>query len=71
MNTPQHEAILMFLQGGGRLTPLKALEQFGCLSLSQRIGELIRAGHPIRSEMIRLSNGKRVAEYRLEEKEHA
>jgi hypothetical protein len=65
----QHAALLKYLRAGGSLTPLQALEQFGCLALSQRMGELRREGYPIVSEIIRLSNGKRVAQYRLMEVE--
>jgi hypothetical protein len=64
-HTTQHEAILAHLRDGHRLTPLAALELFGCLALSQRCGDLRRAGHPVVSEMVKLSNGKRVAEYRI------
>ena len=70
----QHAQLLRYLQEGGTLTPLQALEKFGCLALSQRMGELRREGHPIVSEIIRLSNGKRVAQYQLvrtEEVSHA
>jgi hypothetical protein len=59
----QKAAILQALQDGQRLTPLNALIRFHCLSLSQRIGELRRDGHPIDSHMITLDAGKRVAEY--------
>ena len=59
------DAMLLYLQSGGTLTPLKALEQFGCLSLSQRMGDLRRAGHPIEAHTVTLANGKRVAEYRM------
>ena len=60
----QSDAILDHLRAGNVLTPLSALEQFGCLSLSQRCGQLRRAGHPIVAETVRLANGKRVAQYR-------
>jgi hypothetical protein len=61
----QCEQILKALESGERLTPLIALESFGCLSLSQRVGELKRKGFPIASEKKKLANGKWVAEYRL------
>jgi Helix-turn-helix domain len=56
--------ILMALKQGQKLTPLVALQQFGCLSLSQRIGELKRKGWPIISEMVEVGV-KRVAQYRM------
>lgn len=61
----QSAQLLSYLRSGERLTPLKSLDLFGCLALSQRMGELSRAGHPIAVRMIRLPNGKRVAEYHL------
>jgi hypothetical protein len=60
------QEILRHLAKGARLTPLGALTQFNCLSLSQRIGELKREGWPIVSEMVATHTGKKVAEYRLE-----
>lgn len=62
MNTPIRIQILRHLAKGHRLTPLQALSKFGCLSLSQRIGELKREMWPIKSEMVNV-NGKRVASY--------
>lgn len=61
----QKEDILEYLKQGKRLTVLKAIKKFGCYALSQRIGELKGAGHPIRSKMIEVESGKRVAEYSL------
>lgn len=48
-----------------RLTPLLALERYQCFSLSQRMGNLRSMGWTIQSEMIRLPNGKSVAQYWL------
>ena len=62
MSQSQCELVLTHLKAGGSLTVAEALSRFGCYALSQRIGELKRAGHPIRSEMVKL-NGKRVARY--------
>ena len=61
----QHELIYEYLLKGLSLTPLEALNQFGCMALSQRIGDLKRDGVPIEREMIELPNGKRVAQYKL------
>lgn len=47
------------------VTPLIALQSVGCLSLSQRAGELERAGHHIERKWVRLDNGKRVMSYRI------
>jgi hypothetical protein len=55
--------LLMALKNGEKLTPLSALEKFRCFSLSQRMGELRRGGWPIRSEMVSVNSGKKVACY--------
>lgn len=57
--------ILRALQSGERLTPLDALNRFGCLRLGARIWDLKRQGFSIKSRMIKTSNGKRVSEYSL------
>ena len=57
--------LLEALLAGERLTPLSALEKHRCFSLSQRMGELRRAGWPIRSEMVSVNTGKKVAMYYL------
>lgn len=38
----QSDSILEYLKQGGSLTPADAYKMFGCLSLSQRFGELSR-----------------------------
>lgn len=57
--------LLVALQNGERLTPLTALEKYRCFSLSQRMGELRRAGWPIVAVMVTVSSGKRVAQYSM------
>jgi len=59
----QSDQILKYLRDGGSLTPLTALKKIGCMSLSQRIGNLIRSGHDIKSQWKKLPNGKKVKEY--------
>lgn len=59
----QNESICRYLARGKSLTPLSALRLFGCLRLGARIHELQRRGFRIRSELISLTNGKRVARY--------
>ena len=61
----QVKAILAYLQDGKTLTGLEALDRFGCSRLAARIGDIKDAGYSIRSEMVTLPGGKRVAEYRL------
>lgn len=55
--------LLMALKNGEKLTPLSALQHYRCFSLSQRMGELRRSGWPIRSQMVSVNSGKKVAQY--------
>ena len=60
----QNQKILAYLKKGKAITPLQALDKFGCFRLSGRILELKEQGHPIKSEMVKVNN-KRVAQYSL------
>lgn len=61
-----HKAlILQHLQSGKSITPLEALQLFNCLSLHQRVAELRQEGYRIRTTMITVPSGKRVASYSL------
>ena len=51
------------LRGYG-ITPLQALEKWGCMRLSARIKELRDAGFPIVTEVTK-QNGKKFARYRM------
>ena len=51
------------LRGYG-ITPLQALEKWGCMRLSARIKELRDAGFPIVTEVAK-QNGKTFARYRM------
>lgn len=67
MNTKsQCEDILRHLQSGRSLSPLEALERYGSFRLGARIHELKKRGHRIETIMAE-RNGKRYAEYRLEQ----
>jgi hypothetical protein len=55
--------ILRALQAGEKLTPLEALEKYRCLSLSQRVGELVRMGWPIVRDRVKTHSGKTVGCY--------
>lgn len=60
------QQILKYLQDGGTLTPQDALSRFSCMSLHQRINELRKAGHNIKTEMIEVKTSigtARVAKY--------
>lgn len=65
----QTKEILRYLQSGRALTPLEALERFGCFRLGARIYDLKKQGYDIRTDTIQ-KNGKQFASYSLE-KEHA
>jgi hypothetical protein len=63
----QSEKILAYLQTGKNLTPLDALNLFGCWSLSQRVTDLRQRGHRIITTMVfDPKTGKRYARYHLE-----
>ena len=62
----QNAQILSALKNGERLTPLDALNRFGCFRLGARVYDL-RKSHDIRTEIIN-KDGKRYAAYRLAEK---
>ena len=62
----QNAQILSALKNGERLTPLDALNRFGCLRFGARIYDL-RKSYDIKTEIIN-KDGKRYAAYRLVEK---
>jgi len=62
----QEKRILEALRAGDKLTPLDALDRFGCFRLGARIHDLRRKGWPIESEIVE-RGGKRVAVYWLPE----
>lgn len=47
------------------ITPLEALEQAQCMSLSQRCSEFSRDGHRVLKRWVTLPSGKRVKMYRI------
>ena len=60
----QRDSILQHLKRGDSITPIQALELYGCFALSQRIGELKRLGNDIETTIVR--NGrKQHASYRM------
>lgn len=61
----QNERILAHLSIYGSITPMEALEKFGCFRLASRIDELRGMGHFIKTNMVS-RNGKNCAEYVLE-----
>lgn len=61
----QAAQILHYLKDGHKITPLVALKRFGCLRLGARIWDLKRDGIKIKSELVEVGPGKRVARYSL------
>lgn len=62
----QLEEIQKHLKEGEVITPLMALERFGCMRLAARIRDLRSMGMQIET-MTKKSNGKTYAAYKLEE----
>lgn len=58
----QSEAILEHLKSGKSLTPIDALNLFGCFRLGARILDLKKEGHNIVTEIVH-ENGKHFARY--------
>ena len=63
----QEDEILNYLQQGYSITPIQALEKFGCFRLSGRIFSLKKQGYNISSELVKDNNGKRFSKYTLKE----
>lgn len=61
----QEVQILAHLFAIGPITPMDALERYGCFRLSARIKDLRVRGVPIETRKV-TRNGKTFAEYRLE-----
>lgn len=61
----QSNQILEYLREGNSITPLSALQLFGCFRLGARIFDLKRSGHKIKEEDVRM-DGKRFAKYFLD-----
>lgn len=63
-NPTQAAQILAHMQEGRAITPLDALNLYGCFRLGARIWELKRDGYEIVMELVE-RNDKRFASYRL------
>lgn len=64
----QNTQIITALINGKRITPLDALDWYGCFRLASRISELKKEGWNIEKETVLLSSGKRIARYYMDEK---
>tara|TARA_Y100001963_G_scaffold27424_1_gene37350 strand:+ start:1766 stop:2020 length:255 start_codon:yes stop_codon:yes gene_type:complete len=60
----QKDSILNYLEEGNEITPIEALDRFGCFRLADVIFKLKQEGYDIQTKMV--SNGsKKYASYRL------
>lgn len=61
----QRQEIKEHLESGRSITPIEALNLYGCFRLSGRIYELREQGMNISKVMAEASNGKKFAKYKL------
>lgn len=52
----QNDKILRYMQETGGITPMEAIEQFGCMRLAARISDLKAQGVPIKKETVKRRN---------------
>jgi hypothetical protein len=62
----QNQMILQHLMDGRALTPIDALNEYGCFRLAGRVYELKKEGWPISCERKAMKNGKVVGVYSLD-----
>ncbi len=60
-----NDKIRSYLESGKSITPIEALDMFGCLSLAQRIMNLRDQGMNIKTDMVTTATGKRIGKYSL------
>jgi hypothetical protein len=60
----QNACLAIWLKKGNTITPIEALQKFGCFRLGARIADLRKAGYEIDTKMVE-QNGKRFAQYKL------
>lgn len=60
----QNNLIKAWLINGRSITPLQALDMFGCFRLSARIDNLRKEGMYIKTDLI-VINDKRIAQYSI------
>ena len=51
--TGQNRAILNYLESGGSLSPIEALNKFQCFRLAARVSDLRMAGHDIQTKTVK------------------
>ena len=62
----QTNQILAALKAGQHITPIDALNRFGCLRLGARVYDLKQAGHKIQTTRVETPSGAFVASYSME-----
>ena len=62
--TGQNRAILNYLESGGSLSPIEALNRFQCFRLAARVRDLRKAGHDIQTKTVK-EDGKKYAVYSI------
>ena len=62
----QNMLILDWLKDGNTITPIQALNMFGCFRLGARIFNLRRLGHSITGKRVKVGDGVYVQEYKME-----
>jgi len=63
----QEKQILKYMQSGNSITPMDALNRFGCFRLGARIYDLKNSGYKIKTRLV-TRNGKQFAAYSMEGK---
>ena len=63
----QNKQIADYLNKGKKLTPIDALNKFGCFRLAARIADLRNDGMNIVTNTIKLENKKQVAQYSIKQ----
>jgi hypothetical protein len=63
MKESQNQMILAYMKSGKSITPLEALNLFGCFRLGARCFDLRSQGIQIKSEFVTLPNQKKVKKY--------
>jgi len=59
----QHQRIIRYLRQGRHLSLINSFEAVGVMALSQRIGELIKEGYPIRRGRMTTKSGAMIGKY--------
>ena len=59
----QTTQIANYLNKGKKLTPIDALNKFGCFRLAARIADLRNNGMNIKTTIVKLKNKKQIAQY--------